>query len=215
MSERTINDQNAKQQLKQTYDRHAEERDTGEIQDWKTIERERFLSEIKSAGARTLLELGPGPGRDSLFFQGQGLQVAAADLSAEMVKLCREKGIDAHEMDMADLTFPGETFDAVYALNSLLHIPKAELGGVLDGIKRVMKPGGLFFMGVYGGVDSEGVWEKDPYEPKRFFAMYGDEAMREAVGRVFDIAYFGVVNVAESERQPHFQSMILRKTASL
>ncbi len=24
-------------------------------------------------------------------------------------------------------------------------------------------------MGVYGGVDSEGVWEGDSYDPKRFF----------------------------------------------
>lgn len=202
-----------KENLKRTYDRHAGARDTEEKQDWKTIERDRFLTELRRNGARTLLELGPGPGRDSLFFQQQGFRVTAADLSSEMVKLCRAKGIDARELDMADLPFADGSFDAVYALNSLLHIPKAELPDVLAQIRRVMKPGGLFYMGVYGGMNSEGVWEQDVYEPKRFFAMYDDAAMRETVGRAFEIAYFGVVRVASSERQPHFQSMILQKSA--
>ena len=132
-----------------------------------------------------------------------------------MVRLCREKGLDARQMDMAELDFPDDCFDAVYALNCLLHIPKAELDSVLREIRRVLKPGGMFYMGVYGGVDSEGVWEQDVYEPKRFFAMYEDDDMREAVGRVFEVAYFGTVKMADGGRQPHFQSMILRKSTNL
>jgi len=200
-----------RERMKRSYDRHAEERDTGTLQDWKTIERDRYLAALREAGAGTLLEIGAGPGRDSVFFRDAGLRVTAVDLSSEMVRLCREKGLDAYEMDMADLRFPDASFDAVYALNCLLHISKDELEDVLTGIRRVLKPGGLFYMGVYGGVDSEGVWEKDEYEPKRFFAMYEDDAMREAVERVFEVRYFGVVKLSDTARQPHFQSMILRK----
>lgn len=198
-----------REQLQEAYNGHAEARDTGTLQDWKAVERDRFLQELRRSGAQSLLELGAGPGRDSLFFREQGFRVTAVDLSPEMVRLCREKGLEAHAMDMSKLDFPDEAFDAVYALNSLLHIPKAELETVLRGIRRVLKPGGRFYMGVYGGVDRDGIWDKDFYEPKRYFAMYEDEAMREAVGRVFDVVYFGVVKVSESEGEPHFQSMIL------
>jgi len=201
--------------LREAYDRHAEERDGGGIQDWKIAERDRFLAALRETKAETLLEIGAGPGRDSLFFAERGLRVTAVDLSPEMVRLCRDKGLDAREMDMAELDFPDGSFDAVYALNCLLHIPKAELGAVLREIRRVLKPGGLFYMGVYGGIDSEGVWEQDVYEPKRFFAMYEDDAMREAVGSVFEVAHFGVVKLAEGGRQPHFQSMFLRKSTNL
>lgn len=195
--------------LRTTYNRYADERDTGNIQDWKSVERERFLQELREAGTEKLLEVGAGPGRDGLYFAQHGLKVTCIDLSPEMVKLCREKGLEAREMDFYRLDFPDCSFDAVYALNSLLHVSKSELDGVLQEIRRVLKPGGLFYMGVYGGVDSEGIWEKDSYEPKRFFSMYEDAAMRDAVERVFELRYFGVVNV--SDQRPHFQSMILRR----
>jgi SAM-dependent methyltransferase len=204
-----------RQQLRETYNRFAEERDTGALQDWKEIERNRFVGQLHQSGTSSLLEIGAGPGRDSLFFQEQGFRVTAVDLSPEMVRLCREKGLEAEEMDMAALRFPDASFDSVYALNCLLHIPKSELGAVLGEIRRVLAPGGLFYMGVYGGMDSEGVWEQDTYEPKRFFAMYEDTAMQEAVERVFETVYFGTVKVAASDRQPHFQSMILRRAANV
>jgi hypothetical protein len=45
----------------------------------------------------------------------------------------------------------------------MLHVRKADLGFVLEEIKNVLNPSGLFFMGVYGGEDSEGIWEDDIY----------------------------------------------------
>ena len=197
--------------LKAAYNEHAEERDAGEIQPWKAAERERFLQELREAGAATLLEIGAGPGRDSQFFREAGLVVTAVDLSPEMVRLCRAKGLEALEMDAAELHFPDGSFDAVYAMNSLLHIPKAELPDVLAGIRRVLAPDGRFYMGVYGGQDTEGIWENDSYTPKRYFSMYTDDAMRQAVERYFDVGYFGVVDYQGAGRKPHFQSMVLRK----
>ena len=201
--------------LKAAYNDRAEERDQGGIEPWKAAERERFLGELRGCGAAALLEVGAGPGRDSLFFREAGLEVTAVDLSPEMVRLCRAKGLKALEMDAARLHFPDGSFDAVYAMNSLLHIPKAELPDVLAEIRRVLKPGGLFYMGVYGGQDTEGIWENDAYVPKRFFAMYPDDAMRRVVKGFFEVAYFGVVEYAGPGRKPHFQSMILRKAATV
>lgn len=196
--------------LQQSYNNHAAERDHYEMEPWKVYERQQFLDRLLQEGCITLLEIGAGPGRDSLFFHQNGLQITTVDFSEEMVRLCKEKGLpDVHCMDFRHLDFPDHRFDAVYALNCLLHVPKAEIEAVLQQIRRVLKPNGLFFYGVYGGQNSEGVWEQDPYEPKRFFSFYEDEDIKRLVQKYFIVEDFHTVDMGENK--PHFQSMTLRK----
>lgn len=190
------------------YNNRAEERNHMNIADWKLREREQFLNMLRQQKAEALLEIGSGPGRDGLFFELQGLDVTCTDQSPEMVRLCRDKGLKAEVRSFDALGFPDHSFDAVYGLNCLLHVPKRELTGALEEVRRVLKPGGLFYMGVYGGTDSEGVWEKDSYEPKRFFAMYTDENLLKAVSGCFAVVYFNTEPLGEGN--PHFQSLVLK-----
>jgi hypothetical protein len=64
-------------------------------------------------------------------------------------------------------------------------------------------------LGVYGGKDSEGVWEQDSYNPKRFFSMYLDEHIINTVKLFFEVIDFHVVPLKPDT--PHFQSLTLRK----
>jgi len=194
----------------QTYNRYADERNAkADIEPWKAEQRDAFLQVMLRNGMSSLLEIGAGPGRDSLYFADKGLKVACTDLSPEMVRICRQHGLDAHQMDFYDLKFQDHEFDAVYALNCLLHVPKADLPDVLAEIERVMRPQGLFFMGVYGGRESEGIWEGDFYEPKRFFSFYTDEELLEVVRRHFEVETFKAIQYQAEGL--HFQSLILRK----
>jgi SAM-dependent methyltransferase len=183
------------------------------MEEWKVEERANFLKLVQARGKRSLLEIGAGTGRDSKFFQDAGLLVTCIDLSPELIKFCRQKGLSAHVMDMANLDFPPDSFEAVYALNSLLHIPNAEFRSVLENIKRVLTPAGLFYLGVYGGDEEfEGVWENDPYTPKRFFSFKTDETIQKTTTEVFELLYFK--RIATSGKQLlHFQSLILEKPA--
>jgi SAM-dependent methyltransferase len=196
--------------LRQTYDKYAAERDTYEIQDWKLAERGLFLSMLQAEGKRHLLEIGAGPGKDSKFFHDSGLDVTCTDLSPEMVAICQSKGLTAHVMDFLHLDFPAASFDAVYALNCLLHVPKADLPTVLGEIQSLLKPGGLFFMGVYGGQEFEGIWPNDNYTPHRFFAFYTDDQIKAIVSQFFDLLYFKSIPI-KSDDISTFQSMILRR----
>ncbi len=197
--------------LRESYDRKARERDLGPVQPWKAEDRLSFLALLRSEKARTLLELGAGPGKDGEFFRDHGLDVVCTDLSPEMVALCESKGFAARVIDLSDLDFPPDTFDAVYALNCLLHLPNRELPAALRGIRTVLKPGGLFYLGVYGGKDHEGVWEDDPYEPKRFFSLHTDERLREIVAGPFDVHSFRRIALDGQTDGLHFQSVILSK----
>src|SRR5690606_29047281 len=116
-----------KQALKTAYNNFAEERDNSGIAPWKSKERENFLNRLRSENKSDLLEIGAGPGRDGLFFKENGLNVTCIDLSEEMVKLCKDKGLEAYCMDFYNLDFKEAQFDAVFALNCLLHVPKSNI----------------------------------------------------------------------------------------
>ena len=177
---------------------------------WKVEERANFLTLLQSKNKRSLLEVGAGTGRDSKFFQDTGMDVTCIDMSPEMIKLCQQKGLSAQVMDMTNLDFPADSFDAVYALNSLLHIPKADFRTVLGNVKKVLKPAGLFYLGVYGSDEEfEGVWEQDAYNPKRFFSFHTDEAIQKTTSEVFELLYFKHIPVEGG--RTHFQSLILEK----
>jgi SAM-dependent methyltransferase len=203
-------DKSFRDNLKQAYNTEAQQRDAGTIQTWKIEERAGFLFLLKNEHKRTLLEIGAGTGKDSLFFKEKGMETTSIDLSPEMVAFCRQKGLTAYTMDMTELIFPEGTYDAVYALNSLLHLTKDELPKVLSLISTVLTPTGLFYMGVYGGYEFEGVRENDRCIPKRFFSFFTDEHLQQVVLEVFDIAYFKPIPL-EKEDKLHFQSLILRK----
>ena len=204
-------DKTLRSALRQAYDSQAERRNASPKQAWKQNERQAFRSLLQQEGKQTLLELGAGPGQDAAFFQQQGLAVTCVDLSPEMVKFCREKGLTAHVMDFGALDFPAGSFDAVYALNSLLHLPKAELSAALWGIHTILAADGLFFLGVYGGFNHEGAWADDSHEPQRFFSFFTDAHLRQTVAEVFDVVSFTPIQLDEA-RDLHFQSLMLRKS---
>jgi len=173
--------------------------------------RNEFLAALHQTGSQNLLEIGSGPGRDGLFFQENGLHVTCIDLSPVMVELCREKGLHAEVMDARKLDFPESSFDAIYCMNSLLHISRSELPDILLQMDRLLKPDGLVYIGVYGGVDQEGIWEDDYYTPKRFFSFYSDENIQKVVGQVFDIQSFEQI-LPEPDAKRIFQSLLAKKS---
>lgn len=203
-----------RENLRASYNKYAQERDSHGIQDWKANERAKFLALLQQEGKRTMLEIGAGTGWDGKFFQDHGIQMTCVDLSPAMVELCRQKGLAALVMDIGELNFPSASFDAVYSMNSLLHLPKAEFPGVLASVDALLKPGGVVFIGVYGGRDHEGIFEEDFYTPQRFFSFFTDAHIQREAEKVFEILSFETIEYEPGAAQ-HFQSLMLRKKASL
>lgn len=205
-----MNKAKLREDLRSTYNKYAPQRDTGSMPEWKIELRLKFLRHLQEERKQAFLEIGAGTGRDSRFFHDQGLDVVCIDLSPAMVKLCRQKGLTAYVMDMADIAFPSGSFDAIYSMNSLLHLTKAEFPDVLRGIARLLRRDGIAFIGMYGGLDHEGIWEEDSYHPKRFFSFFTDAGLRQRVAQGFDILSFESIDT-EPEGRLHFQALMLRK----
>jgi SAM-dependent methyltransferase len=196
-----------RQSLRASYDGGAARRDRMDKTPWKIAERAAFLRRLQQEGSLRLLDIGAGTGQDAAFFAGNGLDVVATDLSPEMVARCRAKGLDARVVDFSELDFEPASFDAVHAMNCLLHVPDPELPAVLAGIARVLRPGGLFFLGVYGGTSGAGAAEWDDHVPPRFFAWRSDDEIVRFASQWFDVIDF---HVAEPDTDHRFQSLTLR-----
>lgn len=196
--------------LAAAYDAAADERERGEVAAWKADERARFLARLRADGARTLLELGAGTGVHGRWFADHDLAVTATDLSPVMVEHCRAKGLTALQMDMQSLAF-ATPFDAVFAMNCLLHVPNAQLDMVLGRIAAALRPGGLGFLGQWSGPIEEGPWAGDNYEPKRFFSFRTDEGLQRAFAPHFTIVDFRNEPYGDGRDGITFQAATVRR----
>ena len=88
----------------------------------------RQLLEIVGLPAR-ILDLGCGHGRDAAWFEAQGAEVVAADLSAGMLTETRLRVTGpVVQLDMRALAFRPTIFDGVWSNAAILHLPRALVG---------------------------------------------------------------------------------------
>ncbi|MCL2573002.1 MAG: class I SAM-dependent methyltransferase [Defluviitaleaceae bacterium] len=203
-----INNDIIKSNLRTYYDREAGYRNSAGKEEWKIKERKAFYDMVAREDKKFLLEIGAGAGYDSQYFMEQGLDVTAIDLSCEMVKVCKARGINAHELDFYNLSTLNKKFDCIWAMNSLLHVTKLDFAEVLTNVYAALHENGLFYMGVYGGEDSEKNWVNELYDTPRFFSFYSEAKLKEAIPDVFEIISFKQYDVG---RHVDFQSVIMRK----
>jgi SAM-dependent methyltransferase len=134
----------------------------------------RFLAHVPEGSS--ILDAGCGSGRDSLNFLRRGYEVTAFDASKELVALSSKlTGLPILHLRFQDVEFDHD-FDGVWACASLLHVPRAEIDGVLERLTRAMKLGGVLYVSFKYG-DSE--WEKDG----RFFNSYDEASFSELLAR--------------------------------
>lgn len=196
--------------LKSSYNNSVKERDRSDIVPWKLKELDKVMSYVGEIDGVKVLDLGAGSGVYAKYLEDVGLKVTCIDLSESMVNLCEKKNLEAYVMDFYNLNFEANHFDVVWSLNTLLHVPSRDLERVLRGIKSVLKPNGLFYLGLYGGEDTEGIFEHDSYTPKRFFALYKEDTIQDKLNKYFRIENFEVVNTNHHEMK--FYSIIIKNT---
>lgn len=102
-------------------------------------------------GSVRVLELGCGSGfpvMDKLLADNPNLTAIANDMSSKQLDLCQQNlapyapRVEFAPGDMANLTFPSDSFDAVIALYSFLHLPLDEQATMIAKIQKWLRPGG-------------------------------------------------------------------------
>jgi ubiquinone/menaquinone biosynthesis C-methylase UbiE len=106
------------------------------------------------------------------WLEARGAQVVGVDVSTGMLRTARAAVRGALvEADMRSLPFADGSFDAVWCMAALLHVPKVEAAGVLSEIARVLADGGLLALGLRQGT-GEGWQPGPPGWHERYFALY-------------------------------------------
>jgi SAM-dependent methyltransferase len=122
-----------------------------------------LLRHLPGDGARSILDLGCGPGRDLITFRDLGHDVVGLDGAKQFVELAkRNSGCDVLNQDLLALDLPDERFDGIYANAVLFHVPSQELRRVLGQLWAALEPGGVLFSSNPHGPNREG-WSGDRY----------------------------------------------------
>lgn len=156
---------------------------------WRIDVLDRFEQRLTDAMS-SILELGCGTGQLAAHLATHGWDVVAIDLSPGNVEATASRGIDAHVADFADLPFADGAFDAAFAFNSLLHVPKPELPAVYTEIRRVLNAGSVLLVVVWGGVRHEGPFDDEWLEPPRYFSLYEDDEFVSMARPGFEVVDF-------------------------
>lgn len=204
-------DRQVKEIIRQSYNQNAIHRANKGIDEWKLRLVNEFIDQVSMKSLVDILDLGAGSGVYAEYFSQKGLSVTCIDLSKSMVELCKSRGLNAEVMDFYELRFENNSIEAIWSMNTLLHVPKDSIECVLLEVQRVLKAGGIFYFGMYGGKSFEGIYEEDFYSPKRYFSRYEDEEIKAIVSKYFDILEFEHVNIEDENYW--FQSMTLMKNA--
>jgi SAM-dependent methyltransferase len=163
-----------------TYDRHADDYvarhgDRSVIADLV----DRFCS--LTDGER-VLDAGCGPGWETETFDDRGYDPVGLDLSTGFLDRARDRNGGRYlRSDMRRVPVASEAVDGVWALASLLHLPRAEADAALAEFARVCRPGATLFVAVKHG---DGTTAGDSYETdRRTFTLYREDDLRDRVER--------------------------------
>lgn len=109
-----------------------------------------FLKRLP-AGA-SVLELGCGSGQDSEAMLARGFDVTPTDGSAELARQAEKRLGRPVRVLLFEEVEEKEVYDGVWASACLLHVPRAELAGIIGRINDALKPGGVFYASFKAGV---------------------------------------------------------------
>jgi len=145
-------------------------------------------AEEGTLGGKKILDCGAGGVLPPLaLFHQQGFDCYGIDISDEQLQrareFCDQQGLQLNlrKADMRQLPFEGETFDYVYEHYSMCHLSKQDTARAIGEMKRVLRKGGLCFVGVI----SMDTWPRSSFgeqkEPGEFWreetvhSMFTDE----------------------------------------
>ena len=110
-----------------------------------TLEAEALARLLPELHDRVVLDLGCGAGVPTTRQLAEHFTITGVDISKRQIDRARYNVPNATFMqaDMAELEFPPDSFDAVTAFYSIIHLPRDEQPKLLQSIATWLRPGGL------------------------------------------------------------------------
>jgi 2-polyprenyl-3-methyl-5-hydroxy-6-metoxy-1,4-benzoquinol methylase len=107
-----------------------------------------FLENLPS-GKQTILDIGCGSGRDSVFFANKGFEVVAIDGSKSLIDLAKQTDTRINwqclRFDQIAKQSWQNQFTGIWACASLLHVPFDDLPKILNDLLSCLRPTGILY----------------------------------------------------------------------
>jgi len=138
----------------------------------------KFISLLKG---KKILDVGCGCGRDVEYFLQEGFDVMGIDLSEEMLKQARKivPKTKLKKADFTDLKFKKESFDGIWSMVSLVHVPRKEMVKVLKGFNKILTKKGIFYLSVKEGKGEENLKKPKYNNESRLYVYFTEKEMKE------------------------------------
>lgn len=133
----------------------------------------KFINELEAKSS--ILDLGCGSGRDSLYFKSKGYTITAIDGSKNLAQLASKLiGQDVIVSKFEDLELK-DKYNGIWACSSLLHLKHNELEKLLVKIEKALDTNGVLYMSFKYGtkeyIDDKG----------RYFNCYTEESISKLI----------------------------------
>ncbi len=185
-----------------------------ELSDFRHGLRQSFLDMIRGEPlVGPLLDVGAGPGLDTVEFAGAGIGVIGLDLTPVHAAAIAGRGVPAVAASAVDLPFAAASFGGVWSMSTLMHLPADLADAALAELVRVVAPGGPIALGTWGlgtwdGADTEG-WTDGPAGLPRYFRWSSDATWLAMLERHATVEHFEAHVVDDSGDT--YQFAVLRR----
>nr|WP_300094551.1 class I SAM-dependent methyltransferase [Sedimentibacter sp.] len=128
-----------------------------------TVETDLAFSMIDVERGMNVLDIGCGTGNFSIKLAKMGCNVTGIDISDNMLDIARKKAAEENlpikflHMDLNDLKFKENEFDAVFSMAAFEFVDDKDAPKALQGMLRVVKEGGQVLIGT---ISSNSSWGK-------------------------------------------------------
>jgi len=145
--------------------------------------RERFAELVRAEGRRRVVDVGAGPGVDTVGWVADGFDTVAIDLGIENCGVAVRRGLTAVAASLYETPFATSSFDALWTMSTFVHVPMDRSDDALGEMVRVLRPGSPMGIGTWGGRDFEGVPEFGELRPYRFFSLASHDHWQSTLAR--------------------------------
>jgi len=154
-----------------------------EVRGERAERRDRFIDLLDREQRHLVVDVGSGPGLDTIAFVDAGFSGVGLDLAAGNIAALHDAGLVGVSGSLYEPPFADGSFDAAWSMSTLVHVPDDRFDAAMAAIMALVRPGAPVAIGTWGGFDWEGISEFGDIRPYRFFSLRSHERAHDLLAR--------------------------------